>query len=241
MLNKIVVNILTALFMFLAMSINGYTETIAMIGTGDVSSALGPRFAQLGHKVIYGSRSPDRADVSELVARSGDGSFATSQRQAATQADIVVLAVPWNVAEEVVLNLGDLSGKIIMDPINPRVMDAEGNRDFPTHVSNAERIQNLAPRAFVVKAFSTMSADTMIDPDLLGHKLTVPLVGDDQSAKDRIAEIVEEMGYESVDVGPVRYAHIIEGLYLLRTNTRALRGHDYEYHFRQRPEDKARR
>ena len=224
---------LVALISLWLMPAVGSTETIAMIGTGELSRALGPRFAEIGHQVVYGSRSPDRPAVRELVSQTGEGAFATTPPAAASQAGIVVIAVPWDVAEEVVLNLGDLTGKIIIDPINPRIISEEGYREYPSYTSNAERIQNLAPRAHVVKAFNTMSADTMNDPDLLGHPVTVPIVGNDISAKETVASIVEALGYEPIDLGPVRYAHIIEGLYLLRLNARDILGTQFEYHFRQ--------
>ena len=153
-----------------------------MIGTGDVSRAFGPRFAELGHQVVYGSRTPERADVQEMLRATGDGASAALPADAAAQAEIVMLNVPWSVAEEVVLGLGDLSGKIVIDPINPRVVDEDGYRNYPTYTSNAERIQNLAPRAFVVKAFNTISADTMVDPDVTGHPVTIPIVGNDVAA-----------------------------------------------------------
>ena len=86
-------------------------ETIAIIGTGNVASALGPEFAMQGHDIIYGSRDPDRAEVTELVARTDGNAFATAQMEAAAQGDIVVIAVPGNVAEAVVAGLGDLSGR----------------------------------------------------------------------------------------------------------------------------------
>ncbi len=125
-------------------------ETIAMIGTGQFGSALGPRLASLGHEIVYGSRSPDREDVRALVAATGEGASATTPSAAASQADIVVIALPWDVAEEVVRGLGDLSGKIIIDPINPRIVGEDGLADYPTYTSNAERIQNLAPNAKAV-------------------------------------------------------------------------------------------
>ena len=135
-------------------------------------------------------------------------------------ADIIFLAIPWDVAEDVLVSLGDLSGKIIIDPINPRVIDEQGWRDYPDPVSNAERMQALAPRSMVVKAFSTFSSDTMIDPGLVDHPITIPLAGNDVAAKARVAEICEALGFGTIDFGPVRYAHIIEGLYLLRLNAR---------------------
>ncbi len=222
------------LLIWSALPLTVHAETIALIGTGEVSSAFGPRLTELGHQVVYGSRSPDRAEVQDLVQAAGDGASAALPAEAVAQADIVMLNVPWTVAEEVVLGLGDLSGKIIIDPINPRIVDEEGYRDYPTYTSNAERIQNLAPRAFVVKAFNTISRDTMVDPEVIGHPVTIPIVGNDAAAKQTVSDLAEALGYEAIDLGPVRYAHVIEGLYLLRTNARDLSMDHFEYHFRRR-------
>jgi hypothetical protein len=195
-------------------------ETIAVIGTGSVGSALGPRFSEIGHTIVYGSRTPDREDVQALVAATSADASATTGPEAAQMADIVLLAVPWSVAEDVLVSLGDLSGKIIIDPINPRVLGDDGWADYPTYISNAERLQALAPRSLVVKAFSSFSADTMRDPGLVDHPITIPLAGNDPDAKAVVAELCHQLGFETIDFGPVRYAHIIEGLYLLRINAR---------------------
>jgi predicted dinucleotide-binding enzyme len=228
-------SLIAATFMVsLALPLAGRAETIAIIGTGEVSKALGPRLAGLGHQVIYGSRSPEDADARELVRASGENASAAKPREAAAPATIVMIAVPWNVAEQVVVGLGDLSGKIIVDPINPRIVAEDGYRDYPTHISSAERLQALAPRAFVIKAFNTISTDSMRDPDLLGHPITIPLAGNDAAAKETVAQLVEALGYEAVDVGPVRYAHIVEGMYLLRSNARDLLEDHFEFHFRRR-------
>lgn len=212
--------LLVALCLGLAAPISAFAETIAVIGTGSVASALGPRFAQIGYTVVYGSRTPDEEDVQALVAATSNGASATTPPNAARMADIVLLAVPWSVAEDVLISLGDLSGKIIIDPINPRVITKEGLADYPSFISNAERMQALAPRSKVVKAFSTFSADTMADPGLVDHPITIPIVGNDSDAKSKVADICHRLGFETIDFGPVRYAHIIEGLYLLRVNAR---------------------
>ncbi len=205
-------------------------ETIAVIGTGSVGGALGPRFAELGHTVIYGTRTPEREDVQALVAATSSGATATTPPEAARMADIILLAIPWSVAEDVLVSLGDLSGKIIIDPINPRVVGEDGWRDYPSYISNAERLQALAPRSMVVKAFSTFSSETMIDPGKADHPVTIPLAGNDVAAKARVAEICAALGFDSIDFGPVRFAHIIEGLYLLRANAR-LNDHDFEWNY----------
>ena len=209
-------------------------ETVAMIGTGNVGAALGRRFAEQGHTVFYGSRSPSDADVRALVAATGHEAIALTQTEAAARADIVVLAVPWRAAEDVVRALGDLRGKIIVDPTNPRVTASDGFADYPIEDSNAERIARLAPGAQVVKAFSTLGAETMLDPKVAGGPVTVPIVGDDRAAKERVAALARAIGLEAVDVGPLRHARILEGLHYLRANAF---GGRINFHF---PRDHAR-
>ncbi len=210
-------------------------ETIALIGTGNVAGALGPEFAMQGHDIVYGSRNPDRPDVDELVARTGGNAFATGQAEAAAQADIVVIAVPGEVAEQVVASLGDLSGKIIIDPTN-RV--GRGDDGYMTHTaatSNAELIQALAPDAYVVKAFNTLNYRTMIDPETSGGPVTIPLVGNNAEAKATVAALVEGMGLEPIDLGPVRFAHVLEGMLVIWVNGRSA-GTPYDYYLRPRPQ-----
>jgi predicted dinucleotide-binding enzyme len=208
--------------------------TVALIGTGDFSSAMGPRFAALGHRVIYGSRTPERADVRQLVLDSGENASAATPSEAAAAADLILLAVPWTAAEQVVRGLGDLSGKILIDPMNPRIVADDGFRDYAAHISSAEQLQELAPAAFVVKALNTISLDAMRDPNVIGATITIPIAGNDAAAKKTVADIIAALGYQPVDVGPVRYAHVIEGLYLLRSNARDILGTHFDYDFRVR-------
>lgn len=206
-------------------------DTIAMIGTGNVGGALGQRFAALGHEIVYGSRNPERASVTRLVAATGSGASATTQRAAAAGADIVVLAVPWDVVDGLMRELGDLSGKIVIDPTNPRAIGDDGLRDYALADSNAERIQALAPNARVVKAFSTLGTETMLDPAIAGHAVSVPVAGDDPAAKRVVAELIRGIGLEPVDVGPLRYAHVIEGLHYLRYNAGEVGEARINFHF----------
>jgi predicted dinucleotide-binding enzyme len=94
-------------------------DMIAIIGAGDVGGALGPAFAKRGHTIVYGSRDPDRDKVTKLVERTGRDTSVTNTAAAAAKGDIVALAVPGLLIEEITLSLGDLSGKIIIDPTNP--------------------------------------------------------------------------------------------------------------------------
>ena len=209
-------------------------DTIAMIGTGRVSGALGPQFAKQGHTIIYGSRDPARAEVQALVAATGGQVSAMGQAEAAAGADIVVIAVPGAVAVDVVRGLGDLSGKIILDPTNITTNADDGFRIHAVDTSNAELIQAAAPGAHVVKAFNTLNYQTMINPAEAGGPVTIPIVGDDAESKRMIADLAEGMGFEVIDLGPLRYARTLEEMLVIWVNARAL-GKPFEYHLRRRP------
>lgn len=209
-------------------------DTIALIGTGRVAGALGPQFAEQGHVIIYGSRNPARAEVRELVARTGGRASAMDQAEAAAQADIIVIAVPGAVAVDVVRSLGDLSGKIVLDPTNITTNADDGFRIHAVETSNAELIQAAAPGARVVKAFNTLNYQTMVDPAESGGPVTIPLVGDDAEAKRKVVALIEGMGFEAMDLGPLRYARTLEEMLVIWVNARAL-GTPFDYYLRRRP------
>ena len=226
--------VLVVLFAAL-ISTSASADTIAIIGTGDVGKALGTEFAQQGHTIVYGSREPERRKVSDLVEETGAGASATTPAEAVVDADIVVLAVPGLLVEEITLSLGDLSGKIIIDPTNP--LERKLNRlEHAVDTSNAEIIQAAAPDAHVVKAFNTLNWKTMVDPASSGGPVSIPLAGDSGKAKKKVAELVEGMGLEAIDVGPVRDARWVEGMLILWINNRygSMRP-SFDFHLRRNP------
>ncbi len=210
-----------------------FADTIAIIGTGDVGAALGPEFAEQGHTIVYGSRDPERDKVKKLVGKTGDLASATTPADAAARADIVVLAVPGLMVDEITRSLGDLSGKIIIDPTNP--LERRMNRlEHAVDTSNAEIIQAAAPGAYVVKAFNTLNWRTMVDPSSAGGPVSIPLVGDNGRAKKTVAELVSGMGLEPIDVGPLRDARWVEGMLILWINNRfGGTRPSFDYHLRR--------
>jgi predicted dinucleotide-binding enzyme len=210
-------------------------DTIAVIGTGDVAKALGPEFAAQGHDIVYGSRDPARDSVRELVAATGHGATAVSPAEAASDADIVVMAVPGGVIEAVTTGLGDLSGKIIIDPTNAIGRGEDGFFEIAVETSNAELIQGWAPDAHVVKAFNTLNWRTMIDPESSGGPVSIPLVGDNDEAKSIVADLVSGMGLEPIDLGPLRYARHVEGMLIVWINNRYAGGEAFDYYLRKTP------
>ena len=225
--------IATLLSVLLLLGTAATADTIAIIGTGNVGAALGPEFAAQGHTIVYGSRNPGSEKAQALVAKTGDDASVTTPAEAVLGADIVVLAVPGLIVEEVTLGLGDLAGKIIIDPTNP-LQRGEGEFTFGVETSNAEIIQAAAPDAHVVKAFNALNWRTMIDPESSGGPVTIPLAGNSDVAKAKVAEIVEGMGLEALDVGPVEAAHWVEGMLIMWLNNRYGGEHEaFDYYLRK--------
>lgn len=210
-------SILLALLVVMAAPAGAATagECIAVIGTGSVGGALGPRFAALGTRIVYGSRSPDSERVRALVDRTGAGAAAVAPGKAAASCDTVLLAVPWAAVEDTMRSLGSLDGKLVIDVTNP--LDVRDGREVAIALpeSGAEYVQSLAPGARVVKAFNTIYYTVMAVPETAGGPVSVLLSGDDAGAKDRVAQLAAGIGFEPVDVGPLRTARYTEAMALL--------------------------
>jgi len=225
---------LTRLFIVLSfiLSVPVFADTIAIIGTGNVGAALGTEFAQQGHTIIYGSRSPLGLKALDLVGKTKGNAKTAIPAEAAIDADIVVLAVPGMVVEDVVKGLGDLSGKIIIDATNPLVMDEPMHFTFGVETSNGEIVQAAAPDAKVVKAFNTISWQSMISPEDASGPLYVPVVGNDAAAKEKVSALIEKMGLVAIDLGPIEVAHWTEYSVVVGLNHQFSERDNYDLVFR---------
>ena len=215
-MKKFTIIFLSAAAMFCAVVCNAAKmETVAVIGTGDMGDSLGPRFAELGYRVVYGSRNPASDKVQALVKNTGDNASATTQMEAAQQADIVLTAVPWPAMEMVAQSLGNLDGKILIDVSMPFKQGEDGYPQHLLQTSSAEMIQGWNPGARVVKAFATMGSQLIDEPMVEGGIVTIPVASDDKAAKEKVADIVAGMGLDPVDFGPLRMAREIEVMQMI--------------------------
>ena len=185
---------------------------IAIIGTGNVGSALAQGWTAHGHEIIFGSREPERADVQALVAEIGARARATTINAAVKAAPIVVLAIPWRAAEATVADVSDWSDRILVDATNPIAPGLQPL--FGNDTSGAEEIARQAGNARVVKAFNTTGAENMADPDYDGQALTMFICGDDEQAKSTVADLARDLGFDVADVGPLSAARLLEPMAL---------------------------
>lgn len=209
-------------------------ETIAIIGTGDLGDSFGVRFASLGYTVVYGSRNPDGEKAKEVVARTGNGATVASQQEAAQRGDIVFLPIGWPAMETAVRKLGNLDGKIVVDPSLPWTQADDGYPVSQLETSSAEMIQQWHPGAKVVKALGTMGSMIIDDPSAAGGIVTIPIASDHRDAKERVAGLVHELGLDPVDFGPLRMARFAEALALIyMIPLLQQRDEEWEFYFRR--------
>jgi hypothetical protein len=179
---------------------------IAVLGKGNVGSALAPNFGAAGHDVVYGVRDP-----SDPKYASGDGIKLLTVADAVADSDAVLLAVHWGAVDEVLTEAGDLSGKILIDCTN--AYDFQKNLEplIPLDESAASIIAKKT-NAVVVKAFNQVGADAMAEAPKRSPKLVQFVASDDQDAKAKVLKLTEEVGFDGRDAGPLEYARELEGM-----------------------------
>jgi predicted dinucleotide-binding enzyme len=204
---------------------------IGVIGSGNVGGALGTRWARAGHHVLFGSRKPDANEMKQLAAGAGSTARAASFKEAAEAADVLLLATPWQATKAVFEGLGDLRGKPLIDATNPLLPDLSGLA-VGTTISGAEQVANWAHGARVVKAFNTAGFNIMTNPEFGGERPVMFYCGDDAAAKQTVRPLVEELGFEAIDAGPLTQARLLEPFALLWISLALVYGQGREIAFK---------
>jgi 8-hydroxy-5-deazaflavin:NADPH oxidoreductase len=202
---------------------------VTIIGAGMMGRGIGTRLIAGGTDVELIDK--DDANAQMLAQElSGQGkASATVGDESRLGGEIIVLALPYGAAANVVAKYGEqLGGKIIVDISNPIDFSTMDSLLTPVESSAAEEVAKLVPPGTpVVKAFNTTFGQTLVDGQVAGQQLEVLIAGDDDAAKGKVAALVEAGGLQSIDVGPLRRARQLEHLGFLHISLQERLGSEF--------------
>lgn len=193
---------------------------VAIIGAGNVGSALAGSMTRAGHAVSISATTEDSAREAE---RETGARAVGSNREAVAAGEVVILAVPTSAIDGLAKEIRDaLEGKIVVDVANR--IDRQDPALSIDGTSNAERIQAALPGVPVVKAFNHVFAAKIADPEADGTPLDGFVAGDDGNAKAKVLELVGSIGFRGIDAGPLSMARALEALATLIVSLRIRNG-----------------
>jgi hypothetical protein len=182
-------------------------------GTGEQGRGLARRFALAGHTVVLGSRSAERAQAAaEGLPATVTGA---ANADAAAQADVVIVAVPWEGHKELLQALAPvLAGKIVVDCVNPLGFDKQGAFALPVEEgSAAQQAAAVLPESRVVAAFHHVSAVLLLDETVDSVDTDILVLGEDREATDLVQALAARIpGMRGIYAGRLRNAHQVEAL-----------------------------
>ena len=195
---------------------------IGIIGTGNMGRSLGLLFAEQGHDVVFGARTPETAAAAAALAPRG--ARPGSNDDAAEHGEVVLYTLRDVPPGEVLTRADALSGKIVIDCNNrPGPKPAElpggsakkyGLAEAPNGPALAERLAAALPGSHVVKAFNTVAQELLeLAPDpLRGLHATMILCGDHEASIEVVSALVRALGFVPVVIGPLSNAWLVEAL-----------------------------
>lgn len=181
---------------------------IGIIGTGNMGRSLGILWAEQGHEVFFGARTTEKGQ--DLAASAGHKIQGGSNDEAAAFGAVLLYTVRGVNPSEVLSSVSILDDKILIDCNNQEIPE---NFAYPTIIrSLAEKLAAEVPAARVVKAFNTMAQELFeLAPDpLKNYHVSVFVASDDESAKQTVMQLAQEIGFQAIDCGELRHARLIE-------------------------------
>ncbi len=180
---------------------------IGLIGCGKIGGALACFWAKAGHDVILSARNFEKLNA--LALKIGAKASIESPENAAKNGEIVLLSIPFGQT----LHLSDavkkaLVGKIVMDTTNPYPSrDGQAGVEGLADVNGSGAwVAKQLPGAIIVKAFTTVWDQTLLDHAYEKDPIGIPLASDDQHALEIVSKLVEEAGFGPFIVGSLRQA-----------------------------------
>lgn len=178
--------------------------TLGLIGSGHIGSALARLAVANGLDVVVSnSRGPET--LADLVAELGPRARAGTAAEAAEAGDWVVVSIPFKAYQQV--PVGPLAGKTVIDTNNYYAQrDGQFAELDSDRTTVSELLQEHLADAHVVKAFNNIffaHLAALSRPSGAPDRTALPIAGDDKDAKARAAELLDLLGYDAVDAGPL--------------------------------------
>jgi predicted dinucleotide-binding enzyme len=183
---------------------------ILLLGAGNMGSALAGQFARAGHTVRIAATSLEKAAA---VASGIPGTTAVDTTGSAAGSDVIVVATPFDQAVAALQAAGPVDGKVVIDITNPLTADFMG-LTIGHDTSAAEEIAKAVPNAEVAKAFNTLFAQVLGTGAAFADGQTAPafVASDSERAKATATALIQSIGFQPVDAGPLRNARYLEPL-----------------------------
>jgi predicted dinucleotide-binding enzyme len=193
---------------------------VFIIGSGNVGSAIAKASVAARHEVTIFSLT--MAKLADTAATSG-AHIVNSIGDGAKDADLVFLAIPASAVADVVTELKPVIGKAtVVDATNP-LNETYTDLAYKGQSAAAD-LQALLPDTPVVKAFNTLFAGRYESPSQKGAKLQIFLAGNNIASKKLVGEYAASLGFDSVDVGSLRFAKSLEEMAFLNISFNAANG-----------------
>jgi len=189
---------------------------IGILGSGLMGGKLGTLFARAGHEVVFSYARSERK-LQRLARQARGNARADSVSAAAAAAEALLLAVHWSRVPEVLHQAGDLTGKVVLTCSLP-MNDDDTELVVGRSSSGAEELARMIPRAKVVSAFGTVPSEVLFAVFAARRRARRPSLvycGDARAGKTVAARLIEDVGFEPVDAGPLRIARYLEPFTLL--------------------------
>lgn len=190
---------------------------IAIIGTGNVGGALATQWAKKGHNIHLGVKNKDQFKGSELLKNANTSVF--SIKEAIELSDVILIATPPTAIFDIVEEMGDVSGKVIIDSTNSVMKSPEPYKTvfhMLAEKTNAE----------VVKCFNSTGFENMKDPVYHGEGIDMFMAGDSEKAKDVARQLALDCGFGSCwDFGKADKVELLEKFALSWINLAIMQGH----------------
>lgn len=197
---------------------------ITIIGTGNVGGALATNWSKKGHTISLGVQDVNNFKGQELLKNENTNVY--SIHEAVTKSEVILIATPPTAIFDILDQMGDVSGKIIIDTTNAIMKSPEPY--ITVYHALADKTN-----AEIVKCFNTTGFENMLNPVYNGEAIDMFMAGDSEKAKSVAKQLAIDCGFGScIDFGKSDKVELLEKFALSWINLALMQGQGRNLAFR---------